>query len=191
MEYKTLPLYQRITSINEGIKNSLKKSLDFKGHEIVENQKLLIGKSSYDNRNISSEFDFVVFNKSNFDWTKQNKKDDVLLACKVLFKTSVESLKKDIEAELFKFHSIQAVRKMIILLNTKDVITDEYVPVFFMNNYDLFLNFPVSLHEKTSLDKCSACGTVPSKIEPWFYHENSLELLPLDEYIDDFSYFGM
>ncbi|MEK7434010.1 MAG: hypothetical protein AABZ74_12815 [Cyanobacteriota bacterium] len=191
MEYKSLPLYQRITSINDGIRSSLMSLPDFKKHEVLENQKLLVGRSTSGEKHISSDFDFVVFNKTGFNWKEQKNKDDVLLACKVLFKTSTESLKKDIEAELFKFHSIQSVRKMLILLNTQDIITSEYLPIFFIKNYDLFLNFPPYMSEKMNSDKCNACGTVASKIEPWFYHESTSELLPLDEYADDFSYFGM
>lgn len=190
-EYKTLPLYEKITTLYSSIKKGIEDLPEYKKHKVSENQSLLIGRSTFNERLVSTDFDFVIFNKKDFNWKEQKNKDEVLLVCKVIFKTSVDSMKKDIEAELFKFHSIQAVRKILVFINTQDVITKEFIPLAFMKDYDLFLNFPSNIGDNVNLDKCNVCGTVPSRIEPWFYHENSKEFLPLEEHVDDFAYFGM
>lgn len=111
------------------------------------------------------------------------------MIAKVIYKNSIDSLKSDIEQELFKFHSVQALRKLLIIVNTRDQNTEENLVSHFMRNYDVMLNFPPYIEDSINFEKCPMCGTSPSKVEAWFYNENSNELLPVDDYIEDPTYF--
>lgn len=189
MSYKNMPLYQRISSINEGVKENIKHISDFRKQGINEFKKVLVGKSSYSQEPVGTEFDFVIFKKNGFVWHEQNSKEDVLLIAKVICKNSIESFKDDIEKDLFKFHSVQALRKLIIIVNTNDATTGENMVSYFMKNYEVLLNFPPHLDDSINFEKCPMCGTSPSRIEAWFYNENSRELLPISEYISEATYF--
>ncbi|MBC7472746.1 MAG: hypothetical protein H7263_00520 [Candidatus Sericytochromatia bacterium] len=190
MNYKSMPLYQKINSINEGVKNSLKSVADFRKENLHQFKKVLVGRGNTFNKEpMGVEFDFVATKKSNFSWYEQTSKDDIALAAKVIYKSSIDSLKVDIEAELFKFHSIQALRKLLIIVNTVDQNTNESIVPYLVKNYDVFLNFPPSLEEHIHVEKCPMCGTSPSRIEAWFYNEDTQELLPVSDYIEDSTYF--
>ena len=93
----------------------------------------------------------------------------------------------DIEQELFKFHAIQALRKLLIIVNTND--NNKYIVPYFIKEYEIMLNYPPYLSENVNLEKCPMCGTNPSRIEPWFYHEETEEMLPMMDYIDEDTYF--
>ncbi len=189
MTYKDMPLYQRISSINEGIKENIKHLADFRRNNISEYKKVLIGKNSYFDEFVGSEFDFVVFKKNGFVWQEQKSKEDVLLVAKVIYKTSLESFKDDIERELFRFHSVQALRKLIVIVNTNDTNTGENMVSYFMKNYDALLNFPPHIEDSLNFEKCPMCGTSSSKVEAWFYNEDTKELLPIADYISEPTYF--
>lgn len=189
MTYKDMPLYQRINSINEGVKENLTHISDFRKERILEFKKVLVGRSNYTKEAVGTEFDFVVFKKPGFDWHEQKSKEDVLLAAKIIYKSSIDSFSADIEKEMFKFHSIQALRKLLIIVNTNDSKSGENIVSYFMKNYDVMLNFPPYLEEMINFEKCPMCGTSPSKIEAWFYNENTRELLPVADYIEDPTYF--
>jgi hypothetical protein len=191
MDYKNMPLYQRLSRITGGIKENLKNIAEFRKENLQEFKKVLVGRGSlYNKEPVGTEFDFVVFRKPGFVWSEQKHKDDILLVAKVIFKTSTESLKSEIETELFKLHSVQALRKLLIIVNTADEKNKgEYLIPYFIKNYELFLNFPPYLSSEINLEKCPMCGTTPSRIEPWFYNEETDELLPVAEYIDEPTYF--
>jgi hypothetical protein len=189
MTYKDMPLYQKLNGINQGVKDNLTKIADFRKDYILESKKVLVGRSRYNKEPVGTEFDFVAFKKTNFVWYEQNSKEDILLIAKVIYKNSIDSLKSDIEQELFKFHSVQALRKLLIIVNTRDQNTEENLVSHFMRNYDVMLNFPPYIEDSINFEKCPMCGTSPSKVEAWFYNENSNELLPVDDYIEDPTYF--
>lgn len=190
MNYKSMPLYQRINSITEGVRENLKNIADFRKENLYEFKKVLVGRGSmYNKEPIGVEFDFVAFRKPSFVWSDQKSKDDVLFAAKIIYKSSIDSMKTDIEQELFKFHSIQALRKLLIIVNTFDQGNNEYLIPYFVKNYEVLLNFPPHLEEDINMEKCPMCGTSPSRIEPWFYNEETRELLPISEYIDEPTYF--
>lgn len=189
MTYKDMPLYQKINNINQGIKENLLQISDFRKDKIQEFKKVLIGRSSYSKELVGTEFDFVAYKKTGFSWQEQKSKEDVLMIAKVIYKNSIESLKFDIEQELFKFHSVQALRKLIILVNNTDDITGENIVSYFMKNYDVMLNFPPYIEETINFEKCPMCGTAPSKVEAWFYNEDTNELLPVSDYIEDPTHF--
>jgi hypothetical protein len=190
MDYKNMPLYQKINKITNGVRDNLKNIAEFRKENLQEFKKVLVGRGSFYNKEpVGAEFDLVAFRKPGFVWTEQKHKDDVLLIAKVIYKTSVDSLKADIEKELFKFHSVQALRKMLILVNTLDESNNEYIVTNFIKNYDILLNFPPYLSEEINLEKCPMCGTTPSRVEPWFYNEETDELLPVVEYLDETTYF--
>ncbi|MFN8576825.1 MAG: hypothetical protein U0354_08195 [Candidatus Sericytochromatia bacterium] len=182
MTYKDMPLYQKINSINQGVRDNLAHISDFRKDHILEFKKVLVGRSSYTKEPVGTEFDFVVFKKPNFVWSEQKSKEDVLLIAKVIYKNTIDSLKFDIEQELFKFHSVQALRKLLIIVDTKDSNTEEKLVSHFIKNYDVMLNFPPYIEESINFEKCPMCGTAPSKIEAWFYKESTNELLHIDDY---------
>lgn len=189
MEYKTTGIYQRISSIHNGIKDNLKKTGALGKTTLLEAQKVLVGHGSYSNEPVGAEFDFVVFNKPHFKWSEQKNKNDVLLVAKVIYKTSIDTLKKDITQELLNLHSIQAVRKVIIVVNTKDELNlNQCIVPYFMNHYDFLLKFPQHFSNDLK-DSCPMCGSSCSHIEAWFYNEESEELLPIEEYMNDDTYF--
>lgn len=186
-----MPLYQRISKISEGIKQNLINFPEFKKEILLQNQNVMLGKGSlFKKEPLGVECDFVIFKKPDFKWYNQKHKDEVILAAKILFKTSVDNLKMDIEKELFKFHSIQSLRKLFIVVNNFDDIKKEYIVANFIKNYELMLTFPPFLSDNIKLEKCPLCGTSPSRIEPWFYHEETDELLPVAEYIEEATYFS-
>ncbi len=191
MDYKYMPLYQKISNITRGVKENLVNMPQFKYENIQEYKKVLVGKGNiYSHAPVGTEFDFVAYRKSNFIWHQQQNKDDVSLIAKVIYKTSIDSLKSDIEQELFKFHSVRALRKLIIIVNTVDEKNKgDYLVPFFIKNYEVLLNYPPYLNEGITLDKCPLCGTNPSRVEPWFYNEETEELLPVVDFIDETTYF--
>lgn len=189
MTYKDMPLYQKISSINDGVRENIKHLSDFRRQSIQEFKQVLIGTSNYSKEPVGTEFDFVIFKKSNFAWHEQKSKEDVLLIAKVIYKTSIDSLKNDMDRELFKFHSVQALRKLLIIVDTNDTNTGENLVSYFMKNYDVMLNFPPHLDESINFEKCPMCGTSPSRIEAWLYKENTRELLPVSDYIEEPTYF--
>lgn len=185
MDYKAMPLYQRMIDINKGVKENLKKVGASGSRDVIhESSKVLAGKSSNGNA-LGVEFDFVINNKNDFKWENQKNRDDVLLVGKILFKTTLESLKKDVLAELMSFHAVQAVRKMLVIVNTNDEIYRENIPDFFVQNYDMLLTFPPHNHVDSS-DVCPMCGNSPSVVELWIYDERSNDLKP---YGDDSDFY--
>jgi len=190
MDYKTMPLYQRISNMTRGIRDNIINMSDFRNISLQEYKKVLIGKSNYFGEAVGTEFDFVAYKTPDFLWYEQKHKDDILLACKIIYKTSIEHLDMTIEQDLFKFHSIQALRKFLIIINTTDDRDrKKNIVSYFAKNYEIFLNYPPYLSENINLDKCPLCGTTPSRIEPWFYHEETEELLPIMEYLENRQYF--
>lgn len=183
MDYKAMPLYQRMIGINKGVKENLKKVGAAGSKDVIqESNKVLVGTSSNGNP-FGIDFDFVIHQKSDFKWEEQKNRDDVLLAGKILFKTSLESLKKDVLTDLMSFHSIQAVRKMVVIVDTTDEIYRENIPNYFADNYDMLLSFPP--HSKLHhTDTCAMCGNSLSVVEFWIYDEKTNELTPYGDNSD-------
>lgn len=176
MNYKETYLFQRLSSIEEGIKSNILSWSESKNKRINQYQKVLIGKN-LNNKSISYEMDFVIFNDNNFNWENQNSKEDILLAVKFVLKNSISALESDIENYLFKLHSIKALRKLLVIVDNIDEETKMSIPNYFYQNYHYMLTFPNSLKENNHFEKCPFCGSSSSKIELWTYNEKNQDLV--------------
>ncbi|GIW23539.1 MAG: hypothetical protein KatS3mg068_2546 [Candidatus Sericytochromatia bacterium] len=101
---------------------------------------MLIGKN-LNNNPISYEMDFVIFKNNNFKWEEQKSKEDVLLAIKFLLKNSISALDLDIENYLFKLHSIKAIRKLLVIIDTIDIDNNISITKYFYEKLLLYANF--------------------------------------------------
>jgi len=192
MEYQSNSLYQVINNITLSVKEKLHKLPEFRKYQLQENQKVLIGRGSFfNNEPVGTDFDYVAFAKSGFKWSEQKNKDEVLLAARLIYKKSIRSLDLDIEQELFKLHSIQASRKILIIVNTIDEMTKENIISCFLKKYEVMLNFPPYLTPEVNLEKCPLCGTNPSRIELWFYDQNDDVLMQVSDNFEEQKYFRM
>jgi hypothetical protein len=176
MNYKESYLFQRLSSIEDGIKNNILSWPECKNNRIKQYQKILIGKN-LNGKPIPYEMDFVIFSNNNFDWEKQNSKEDILLAVKFILKNSIFALNEDIENYLFKLHSIKALRKILIIVDTIDEETKISIPKYFYENYYYLLTFPTTLKESYFFERCPFCGSYSSIIEFWTYNEKNQELV--------------